>query len=458
MAHARRRWVWGVALAAGASVAALALSTQPLLPSVAALHREPFVVAAVPPATESVAVCGGPILAAGRDAADASALSDAAEERPVLDAQTVESAQRRLDAVDVAAGAGPLVLTVPPVGDQRSDIAAAASAAVEAEDLRGFAAAACVRATMESWIVGGSAMTGASDLVILSNPGAVPARVDITVFGDEGAGEPAAGQDVIVAAGTQRVIPLASLALGQERPVIRVTSAEAPVAASLQSRITRVLVPGGLDQVAATAAPAPQLWIPAIAHTSGAEDATATLRLLSPSADATATVTVHAEAGHAVGPVAVSLTEGVPLELDLGDLGAGRYGVDVIADRPLVGAVRTNSGAGVGSDFGWFAAAEPLTQNTVFAVAEGPAPEVMLRGVDDTAQTVELVEAGGARTSVVVPARGVASVPVVSGGVYQLEVTGSVAAALGYAGPGALAGYVIAPAESAAAQVRVVPR
>jgi hypothetical protein len=49
--------------------------------------------------------------------------------------------------------------------------------------------------------------------------------------------------------------PLASLALREDNPVLRVTSAQAPIRAALQTSLTRVLVAGGVDQVGAAAVP-----------------------------------------------------------------------------------------------------------------------------------------------------------------------------------------------------------
>ena len=84
------------------------------------------------------------------------------------------------------------------------------------------------RPLMESWLVGGSAATGASDVVLLANPGTVPASVQLTVFGAAGPQVPAGGSELVVAPGAQIVVPLAGLVLGEESPVIRVTAIGAP--------------------------------------------------------------------------------------------------------------------------------------------------------------------------------------------------------------------------------------
>ena len=150
---------------------------------------------------------------------------------------------------------------------------------------------------MESWLVGGSGATGASDIILLSNPGSVPATVQLTTFGAGGEATPDGGADIVVAPGTQRPIPLAGLVLGESAPVIRVSAVGAPIHASLQTSITRTLTPGGVDQVGAVQAPEVSQTITGVTVTGspsaqGAASAATVLRVLSPSAAATATVTV----------------------------------------------------------------------------------------------------------------------------------------------------------------------
>jgi len=464
----------GTVIAAAALVGAAALVLLPL----PGLAREDGVsVAAHPPASASVATCVGPIIAAGRDASRAAQLTDAAA--PALtaaamsDGQTTDATRSTLAAPDVTGGIGATALRALPNGGAPADVAAAASAQVSAEDLSGFVASSCTRAEMESWLVGGSGSTGASDLVILTNPGEVAARVTITVYGAEGGAVPVAGNNIVVAAGSQRVIPLASLAIGEENPVLRVTSSQAPVRAALQASLTRVLVPGGVDQVGATAVPDTDLVIPGVPVVTtqggaGESNVPTSLRLLSPGADAQATVTVL-QGGAAVGAAqTVPLIAGVPLKLDLGGLATGTYAVRVSATAPVTGAVWATSGFGAGSDFGWFAATDELSAPALVAVAAGPAagaapqgPTLTLVSSDGEPQTAVLAAGGatGAKTDVAVPGTGSVTVPVRPGEVYLIDPgAGSVHAAVTYAAAGAIAGYPVEPSASAASAVTVYPR
>lgn len=459
----RTRVVVGAVVAAVVAVAGIGVLVAPW-PGVV---REPTPVTAAPPAATSVATCGGPLLAAGRESAAAAAVTDAAAQSVVSGASDgAVPASATLSPANVNGGAGPVVVTAEPVAGVRADVAAAGSAQVAESDLRGYAASSCTRAAMESWLVGGSAATGAADLVVLANPGDVAARVTLTVYGAEGAETATAGEDLRIAPGAQRVIPLAAVALGEASPVIQVTAAEAPVRASLQASITRVLTPGGVDQVTATVAPAPELVIPGveIAQAPGAADASevpAFLRLLSPSAAATATVTVWGAAGQVGDAQSVDLTAGVPLELDLTGLAVGTYAVRVASDAPLTGAVWSTTGFGEGSDFAWFVAADELTAPALVAVAAGPSPNVTLASSAGTDQQVQLIaDAGeGAAQEVTVPAGRAVTVAVDANGVYRIVPDGvGLRAAVSFTGTGQLAGYPVPASDVAAASIEVFPR
>lgn len=469
----------GARLAVGAVIAAAAVAGATalvILPMPSVARDSGVSVAAQPPASASVAVCAGPILSTGRDATRAGQLTDAAPvaltEAATSGGERAQSSSTRLTAPGVTGGAGPTALRALPIGGQPADIAAATSAQVSADDLSGFVASSCARPEMESWLVGGSAATGASDLVVLANPGSVAARVSITVYGAGGAAVPVAGNAIVVPAGVQRVVPLASLAIGEENPVLRVTSSQAPVRATLQASLTRVLVAGGVDQVGAAAVPGTDLMIPGVPVVTtqggaGESNVPTSVRLLSPSADTAATVTVL-QGGGVVGTArTVPLRAGVPLKLDLGGLAPGIYAVRVHATAPVTGAAWATSGFGAGSDFGWFVAADQITAPALVAVAAASpvpgasAPTLTLVSSTGEPQTV-VVRAGagaGATTDVAVPGTGSATIPVRPGEVYRIDPgTGRVGAAVTYAGAGAVSGYPVAPSASAAAAVTVYPR
>lgn len=454
--------VLGVVVAAACVVGAAGLVALDL-PGV---ERPPVSVSAQPPASASVAACVGPLLASGRDSSQAAQLADAAAQALTAGAsagEQVESAP--LAAPDVSGGAGPAALLAQPsAAGGRTDLAAAGSSRVAAADLAGFAASSCARPAPEAWLVGGAATTGASDLVILTNPGDVPALVSLTVYGATGLAAPAAGKGIVVAARTQRVVPLAALAIGEESPVVHVLSSQAPVRAALQTSLTRVLVPGGVDQVGDAGAPATNLVIPGVPVTvppgdEGSSNVTTSLRLLSPSGAGTATVEVQGSAG-TVQSQTVPLLDGVPLRLDLAGLPVGTYTVRVSSDTPVTGAAWSTTGFGTGSDFAWFTPAHPLREPSLLAVAAGPAPVLTLASSEAAPQIVTLSDAEGRDPQqVAVPAGGTATVAVEADRMYLLTPDGGgAAAAITYAAAGAVAGYVAEPGDAAASSIVVYPR
>lgn len=443
------------------------------------LHRDPVSVAATPAPAASVAACDGGLLLIGRDPTDADALAPAASQSVTsgVSADAPPPVEQRLDVPGV--GKGPLVFTAPPKDRQRVDVAAAGAATVTADDLAGFAASACRPPLLESWLIGGSGLTGAADLVLLANPGTVPATVELTVYGVGGPQVPPGASGIVVAPGTQRVLPLAGIALDEASPVIRVTAVGAPIHASLQTSITRTLTPGGVDQVGAVPLPALLQTITGVAVT-GRGEASATpddtdteppadlesaqsatvLRLLAPSAATTVTVTVTAigRTEPALEPQQVPLEAGKPLELALDGLAVGSYTVEASADAPVLAAVWQTTGFGEGADFAWYTPAPEVSVPSLFAVPSGPPPTLTV--VNPAGEPVVITvtsEDGAFRLELTVPADGAMTARLSPRTVYLVEPAAPVHASLSFTGDGALAGVPVWPADAAAPEIVVYP-
>jgi hypothetical protein len=427
------------------------------------LAREPVEVVATPAPEASVLACAGPLLALGRDAAQAADIAVAAPQSVTSGGRADAEPPTELQLESTVPGSTPTVLVAQPAGRTRTDVTAAGSSTVADDDLAGFAASACRPPLMESWLVGGATTTGSSDILILGNPGEVPATVELTAYGTSGPVVPPGGE-LVVDAGTQQVVSLAGLALGESSPVIRVSATGAPVTAVLQASLTRTLLPGGVDQVGALEAPEPTLIIPgvSVATTDGpATDAATVVRLLSPSADATALVTVTptGSAQPAGQPTSVTLTAGMPLDLDLGGLVPREYTVRIDADAPVVGAVWQTTGFAEGADFAWYTPAPALAVPSLFATPAGPAAALTVMnptdaGVDVTVDAVD----GSSSTTVTVPAGQSARFSLRSRTVYAIDAGGSgVRAGVSLTGRGALAGYPVWSADAAAEPITVYP-
>ncbi len=456
------RMLAGTLVSAGAVVAAVTAVNVPWPTH----DREPVSVSAVPAPEASVLACTGGLMSIGRDATDALGIGAATRQSVVWGVSdgAPEPEETRLTPVSVTAGEGPVALIAAPQGRERTDLAAAGSSTVAADDIAGFAASACRPPLLESWLVGGAATTGAADLVILANPGTVPATVQLTVYGAAGATVPAGGERIVVAPGTQHVVPLAGLALGEESPVVRVTSSGAPVQASLQASVTRVLTPIGADQVGPVTEPAAMQVITGV-RVAGAgsddEDARTLVRLLAPSADSTATVTVTAVGSST--PVqevtGVPLVAGIPTEVGLGDLTAGLYTVRVAAEAPVVAGVWQTTGFAAGDDFAWYAASPLVESAALFAVPVGASATLTIVNPGDEAAEVVLtaVNRSGTRT-VSVPAGGSAALSLRSRTIYEIDPgSAAVLAGVSMSGDGALAGYPVWPSDAAAPAITVYP-
>lgn len=422
-------------------------------------HRvTPLSESVAPAAADPRLACAGPLLAIGRDASAAGAISVAAPEEV-----TSWGAGRQQDVLGVPGvpgASGPVRLFARAQGRTVPALSGASSASVGSPDMAGFAASACAPALMQSWIVGGSTTTGAADLLLLANPGTVPATVDLTLYSATGPQTPGAGANIVVAPGTQRVVPLAGLGLGQQAPVVRVTATGAPVRAALQSSITRGLTPGGVDHSGAVAIADTTQVIPGVRVTGPPQnDPTTILRLLAPGARTAATITVVGEHGPAGAPMTVSLPAGSPAEIEVPGLAPGTYTVTVESAAPVVGAVWQSTGPG--DDFAWLTAVPalaPVETGTLFAVAAGPSPQLAVVPAASEPATITVTPAAGgpARSATAQPGR-TTTLPLSPGAAYRITSDHAVRAAVTFAGAGELAGYPVWAQDAASAPVPVYP-
>ncbi|MGN8024942.1 DUF5719 family protein [Microbacterium sp. 22242] len=455
----------GARLAAGAVVSAAciagaALAVPAAWPSVA---HAPGRTAVTPVAGDTLLTCAGPFLALGRDASQASQLTVAGTPSLVSGAASGSTlTSKRIALPGIADATETPMFAAAPNGSAPAQVAAAESVTVAADDVSGFAAAACRPPSMESWIVGGAATTGANDILLIANPGAVSATVTLTEYGSQG-GAPSTSE-VIVPAGTQSSIPLAAGAAGEASPVVEVTSSGAPVRAALESSLIRTLDPVGIDVQDAIAQPGTSqslLGVRALVPSADDDNPTTSVRLLAPSADATVLLQPRDAAnGNPVGGAKkVQLRAGQVGSVDFSALKPGLYAIDVTSTAPVVAAARQTTGLGKGSDFAWMTPAPDITGTTTFAVAAGPAPQLHVQNASDKATTVQLAPVnGGTGQRIAVPANGAATVPVSPSTVYSLSSTTAVRAAVGFFATGKLAGYPVWPTDAAAAPVDVYQR
>jgi hypothetical protein len=242
-------------------------------------------------------------------------------------------------------------------------------------DLAGLAASSCTAPAETSWLVGGAVEPGRSGRVLLSNPTATAASVDLTVLTPEGAVTPPAGQDLAVAAGATREVLLEGLLPPTTALAVGVSARGAAVAAALVDTDLAGVRAQGVEHVAATR-PGTDLSFPGVL----AGTRTTTLRLANPGEEPAAVgwQVLGADgavvlAGEAVVTVPAGTAVDVPLDLTRpdGSPEPGPVTVRVGSDQPVVGAVQlTWDRPGDRSERAWVAPAPAVTAEALALVPQ----------------------------------------------------------------------------------------
>lgn len=453
LGHLSARLVGGLVIVAGATFGVAAAVMVPF----DGVEASRPAITAQPAAGTTLLGCSGPLLAVGRDASNAQALSIAESFSYVSSAPV--GIREELVAVSNVENVTSTMFVVDPVDGERVAAAAAGSTQIATADLTGFAAYACQPAAMQSWIVGADTTTGTTGVVTLTNPGEVTATVDLTVYGVAGPQKVPGSTGIVVAAQSTVAVDLASLAGDEMGPVLRVDAHDTPIVANLQSGIVRTLVTGGVDVQSAVASAQMLQVVPGIVVSDAGDGAMEfqRARLLSPETTTTATVTFR-EVGTSVEAyrTTMALEGGIPADVELPPLPAGTYVMTVTALHPVVAAAWSTTGYEGGSDFAWATAAPQLSGgDTPFAVADGGSPSLTLVNAGEATAGVTVESPAANRDYVMEPGEtiAVAVLPATHGTITVDD--GQVHAAISYADDNATAMYPVWPADAAAMPVVV---
>lgn len=440
---------WGIAVALP-TVLVLAVVAASALPEPRITAQPPRTVV-TPGATAVTLVCTDAFRVYGRDTTDPTRGEAAGNFAIMGEALGAELASMPITSPDLAEAG--VVISSPASAEGAPLVAGAQSISLSEPDAAGYAASTCSSPRPESWIVGGSATLGASDVLLISNPHAVPATADISVFIAEPGIADITSQRIVVAAHSQRAVPLSSFVVGQQSPVVRVVASGATVDVRLQSTQMSVLVPAGIDQQTTSLPPSNELSVVGVqvVAESTESQSTARLRLLAPESDANVVVTLRAAGSDANlgAPITALVPAGSPAEFNL-VAPTGVYEVHVTSDVPVVGAVwQTTSGAST-ADFAWTAAAPTMTGESLFVVPAIPAGATarlhLAAAHDETASVVVTEIATGASVTLDL-APGSSLLHAVAPGSYRLATEGAMRAAVLVQGSEALASWPIeAPA------------
>jgi hypothetical protein len=467
------------------SLAVVAAASAVVLAGAVLLIPSPVVVGAgtsvevTPDRSDQVLVCAGGAL--GLTRGDIPQVAAVAQPRLRSSGEgLIESSVTTSDAL----GGGATAVTLP---QEAPGDAVAATQIVRAgtSDVSGLAAAECLPAARSAWLVGGSTTVGRTTFIVITNADAVNATVELRVWGDAGPIVAPGLSGIIVAAGSQRVISLAGIAVGQQSPVVHVASRGGSVSATLQTTVVRGLTPSGLSIVTPLEEPALRHVIaalPIIASQSvleqftadGGTDGLPTLRLLAPdNADAVVSVTLIPVAGGTGLSTELQLDAGTVRDLPFTGLADGEYSVVVDSDVPIVVAGRTAAAATAaagpdgldgpggpgGLDIEWFTPSPLLSAGASVLSAIAPldsldaplAASVHLVAPDaDAVVTIDGV-------AITVPAGQSVVVPSVANVGVRIETTAPVYVSFTYRGEGLLAGSRVLGPPSVGQPLRVFP-
>ena len=243
------------------------------------------------------------------------------------------------------------------------------------DSMRGLAAASCQQPSNDIWLVGGSTAPGREALLVLTNPTANDATIDLNIFTDLGEIEVAGLSGISVLANSTSVIPLASFAPSVATLAVQVQSSGAKIAGWIQHRVMNGTESLGVDYVSPSSAPQLVSVIPGfvvrgteainqVAITEGISDAGHTLRVFAPTG-ANITVQIVSTSSEVFGAVITGVIEpGAVQDFRINDLLDGNYSVFVTSDQPVYATAKAaigNDGGTPRMDFTWLSASEPIT-------------------------------------------------------------------------------------------------
>ena len=337
--------------------------------------------------------------------------------------------------------AAPLTIHRQPASE--AGVAAVSLQNLSAGTMRGMATAACLPAQFDTWIAAGSADTGRQAVLSLTNPGDVPATVDVAVYSEAGAIDAPASRGILLPPGSRRVFTLTGFAPGVSSPVIHVQASGSAVAAALHVSVTRGLDADGMAIATGQFEPATQLVIPGLfvdgsesalerRQQPGFADLAPSLRLLSPSESTTAQIRIL-RPGAADVTSDVRLPAGQVVDIALDELGSGLFSVVVEAETAIVGGARVSAVGEASTDVSWVSGQPVIDSVTYMAFPSGQEATLSVVAVDDAITvTISPVSSDGVsilgQTTLSIPAgRSLNQVIGSAGGGYVIETTGPAA-------------------------------
>ncbi|MGI9197134.1 MAG: DUF5719 family protein [Candidatus Nanopelagicales bacterium] len=275
-------------------------------------------------------------------------------------------------------------------------------------DNRGLASTACLGPDTSWWFVGGGSSVGRETQLVLVNPEATPAELDVDISGPDGPLATPGLRGLVVEAHSRRVVRLSREAPRQASVAWHVTVRSGRVMAAVSDSQIEGFIPRGADWIPPSADPATRVLIPGIIDGEGGRQ----LLVHAPGdIDATVKVRLVTEGGSYV-PSAMSSVDvpaGTVVAVDLDSALDGQAAtLDLQSDVPIVAGVRQRhpgvdsrtgsleetsfaAGAVLISDIAAAAGlpGERSTAVTLWLTAPGPVQQVLPQGDAATTDTVD---------------------------------------------------------------------
>lgn len=251
----------------------------------------------------------------------------------------------------------PSVVTVEPLGGQAGLGSAIAAYSASDGDLTGLDVSACTVPSHQQRLTGATTTLGSTAILVLTNPSASAATVDLRLFGAEGIIDSPGTSGLVLGPDQTRSFVLGGLAPNEENLAVEVRSSGGAVSASIQQHRLFGVMPGGVDIITPNADASQRQVIPGVS--SPGADALEELNRqddvdVAPAVQIAATGSATTAEVTALGPDGpASLGSGSVVELaahgtgsvDLSNLPAGEYTIVVEADAPVIATARSVSGA-----------------------------------------------------------------------------------------------------------------
>lgn len=273
--------------------------------------------------------------------------------------------------------------------------------------IKGLLAAPCLRSQSEFWLVGGSVAVGREAILILTNPTAVDATVDLEIFTENGISHSAGLSGIAVGAGSTEVIPLASFVFRSESISVHVKSFGGSVTALIQQKAVRGLKASGADYIYPTGVAQKESVFPGILVRRSMDnaklrkrddkysDVRQNLRVFVPGdKDAQLTLEVLGTDEETFGTViSVTAPAGKVTDFDINGLADGDYVGYLRSDQEVFSSirlVRSRVGDDAYTDFAWINPAEGFTSPRYLAVPKAGISKLSIANPSSEATKVSL--------------------------------------------------------------------